>query len=91
MAPRTTVITVKNFLLPSPKLLNFSNIFVANSTIGVSAFKNCSPTGAIVTFKSSIDFLNLYVVVFSIFPNSRSERIANSSVVADANSKTLDA
>ena len=54
-----TVRIVKNFLLPSPRLLNLSRIFPTNSTIGVSAFKNCSPTGAIATLRSSIDFLNL--------------------------------
>ena len=56
---RPTVRMVKNFLVPSPKLLNLSRIFPTNSTIGVKAFKNCSPTGAIANFKSSIDFLNL--------------------------------
>ena len=59
-----TVNIVKNFLLPSPRLLNLSRIFPTNSTIGVRALRNCSPTGAIATLRSSIDFLNLYVVVF---------------------------
>ena len=89
--PTATVNIVKNFLLPSPKLLNFSKTFDANSTIGVRAFRNCSPTGAIVTFKSSIAFLNLYVVVSSILSNSRCDRIANSSVVACASPRTLEA
>ena len=54
-----TVSIVKNFLLPSPRLLNLSRIFPTNSTIGVNALRNCSPTGAIATLRSSIDFLNL--------------------------------
>ena len=91
IAPKATVRIVKNFLLPSPKPLNFSKTFDTNSTIGVSAFKNCSPTGARLTFKSSIAFLNLYVVDSSTLANSRSDRIANSSVVACASFKTLDA
>ena len=78
-------------MLPSPRSLNLSKIFAANSTIGVNAFKNCSPTGASVTFKSSIDFLNLYVVVFSILANSRSDKIASSSVVAFVSSRTREA
>ena len=84
-----TVNIVKNFLLPSPRLLNLSRIFPTNSTIGVKAFKNCSPTGAIANFKSSIDFLNLYVVVFCILSNSRCDKIASSSVVACVSCSTL--
>ena len=91
IAPRATVIMVKNFLLPSPRPLNFSKTFPTNSTIGVSAFKNCSPTGARVTFRSSIAFLNLYVVDSSTLANSRSDKIARSSVVAFASFKTLEA
>lgn len=71
-----------NFLVPSPRLLNFSNTLPINSAIGVIAFKNCSPTGAKLTFKSSIVFLNLYVVDSSTLDNSRSDKIASSSVVA---------
>ena len=91
IAPRAIVIMVKNFLLPSPRPLNFSKTFPTNSTIGVRAFRNCSPTGARLTFKSSIAFLNLYVVDSSTLANSRSDKIANSSVVACASLRTLDA
>ena len=57
--PRTAVKITTNFLVPSPRLLNFSNISPTNLTTGVSAFKNSSPTGAMLTFRFSIAFLNL--------------------------------
>ena len=84
-----------NFTIPpfTPSLspLNFSSILPINSTIGVTAFKNCSPIGANVNLRSSIDFLNFVPVASSTFLSSRSDKIASSCTEAPDNFNVLDA
>ena len=53
----TTVVIVA--LVPSLSLLNSPRALEANSAIGVTIFKNCSPSGIRLAFRSSRAFLNL--------------------------------
>ena len=91
MAPRTAVIIVTTFLVPSLKPLNFVNSFPTNSTIGVTACKNAFPTGTNSFFRFSMAFLNLAPVESSTFFNSRSDKIASSSTDAPASPSALAA
>ena len=91
MAPSTPIMIVITFLVPSLRPLNFARIFPTNSTMGVTACKNALPTGTNSFFKFSMAFLNLAPVESSTLFNSRSDRIANSSIDAPARSNALDA
>ena len=90
--PATTAVTIAiAFLVPSPRLLNFSNNLETNSTIGVAACKNAFPTGTKLTLSCSILFWNLILVAFSTLPSSRSDKMASSSIDAPARSSALEA
>ena len=83
------VAMLANCFAPSLRPLNPSRIFPTNSIIGVTAFRNASPTGASFAFTSSIDFWNLYIGESETFFISRSDRIASSSAVSFAKPATL--
>ena len=89
--PITVTITVIAFLVPSERLENLSANFAMISIIGVTVFKNASPTGTIAAFKSSTDFLNLFIAESAVLPNSWLDRFARSSTEAPARSSTRDA
>ena len=72
----------------SDKSANFSAILETISIIGVTAFKNASPTGTIATLRSSTDFLNFIIAESAVFPNSLSDKFARSCTDAPARSST---
>ena len=86
--PTSVVATTTKFLAPSLMSLNFSRIFVPNSTSGVTALRNASPTGARDARNASMAPWNLYIGESSTRLSSRSERIASSSVVACVSCRT---
>ena len=83
-----TMLVTKDFA-PSLRPLNWSRIFVANSTSGVTAFRNAFPSGTSATFRSSIAFWNLKAGESSTRFNSRSASTASSSDVALVISRTF--
>ena len=82
MTPATAVSPTTNCFAPASNSLNFSRMLAPNSKTGVTAFKKASPSGTRVSLMSSIAFWNLNIGESSTLFNSRSERIASSSVVA---------
>ena len=84
----TPVTATINFLVPELRPSNFSNILVTNSAIGVTAFKNSSPSGISDSFKFSIDPLNLFIADSDVMPNSFSDNDARSCTDAPARSST---
>ena len=89
--PRRPTAFIIKFLTPESSLLNCSSALVPNSIIGVTSFRNCSPSGIRDVLISSIAFWNLNIGESSTFFNSRSDRIANSSEVAFASPSTVAA
>ena len=76
------------FFAPAERLLNLSNMFPTNSTIGVTASKNALPTGTRAIFKSSTLFLNLFIEESAVIPNSFSDNDERSDTDEFAKSRT---
>ena len=77
--PATTAVSVTIiFLVFSLKPSNLFNTFVINSAIGVTAFKNCSPSGIRDSFRFSTAPLNLFIADSEVMPNSFSASVASS-------------
>ena len=82
ITPAMAVRPTTNPFAPSSSSLNFLRMLVPNSSSGVTAFRNASPSGTRVTLMSSIAFWNLNIGESSILFISRSDSTASSSVVA---------